>query len=98
PDFQVTAQNAATVAGLCQALEGLPLAIELAAARAWALTPQQMLARLEHRFDLLVGRQRPADSRHRSLWATLDWSYQLLSPDLQRFFAHLSVFRGGWTV
>src|SRR5439155_12398997 len=70
----------------------------LAAARATVLTPQQMLARLLNRFELLVGRQQAADVRHRSLWATLDWSYQLLSPALQRFFAQLSVFRGGWTL
>jgi predicted ATPase/DNA-binding SARP family transcriptional activator len=98
PDFQLTAHNAAAVAALCQRLEGLPLAIELAAARAWVLTPEQMLTRVEQRFDLLVGRQRTADPRHRSLRATLDWSYQLLSPEMQRFFARLSVFRGGWTV
>jgi non-specific serine/threonine protein kinase len=98
PDFQVTAHNAAAVVTLCQWLEGLPLAIELAAARAAVLTPQQMLARLPSRFELLVGRQRGADVRHRSLWATLDWSNQLLSPALQRLFAQLSVFRGGWTV
>jgi tetratricopeptide (TPR) repeat protein len=97
-DFQVTARNAAAVAGLCQRLEGLPLAIELAAARAGVLTPQEMLARLEDRFELLVSRQRRADPRHRSLRATLDGSYQLLSRELQRFFASLSVFRGGWTV
>src|SRR5207244_4316475 len=78
-DFQVTARNAAAVAGLCQRLEGLPLAIELAAARAGVLTPQEMLSRLEQRFDLLVSRKRRVDPRHRSLRATLDWSLQLLS-------------------
>jgi predicted ATPase/DNA-binding SARP family transcriptional activator len=98
PDFQVTAGNAPAIAALCARLEGLPLALELAAARIQVLTPAQMLVRLEQRFELLVGRQRQADARHRSLWTTLDWSYQLLSPDLQRFFACLSVFRGGWTL
>ncbi len=98
PDFQVTGRNATAIAALCRRLEGLPLALELAAARASVLTPVQMLARLERPFELLVGRQRQADARHRSLRATLDWSYQLLSPDLQRFFARLSVFRGGWTL
>jgi tetratricopeptide (TPR) repeat protein len=98
PDFQVTARNAAAVAALCQQLEGLPLAIELAAVRAGALTPQQILARLGERFELLVSRQRVADRRHHSLRAALDWSYQLLTPELQRFFARLSVFRGGWTL
>jgi non-specific serine/threonine protein kinase len=97
PDFQVRSSNAAAVAALCRRLEGLPLALELAAARVGVLTPAQMLARLDKRFELLV-RRRAADARHRSLWAALDWSYQLLPPELQRFFARLSVFRGGWTL
>jgi predicted ATPase/DNA-binding SARP family transcriptional activator len=102
PDFQITATNAAAVASLCARLEGLPLALELAAARARLLTPQQMLVRLEQRegalWDMLVSRQRELDPRHRSLRATLDWSYQLLAPELRRFFARLCVFRGGWTL
>jgi tetratricopeptide (TPR) repeat protein len=98
PDFQVTQRNAAAVAALCRRLEGLPLAIELAAARIQVLNPAQMLVRLEERFELLVGRQRDAASRHRSLRAALAWSYQLLSPELQAFFRQLSVFRGGWTL
>src|SRR5260370_5608712 len=84
PDFQLTVNNAGAVAALCARLEGIPLALELAAARVWVLTPAQMLERLCQRFELLVGRKRDASSRHRSLRATLDWSYQLLSPDLQR--------------
>jgi tetratricopeptide (TPR) repeat protein len=79
-------------------LEGLPLAIELAAARAGVLTPQQILARLEQPLELLVSRRPHASPRHGSLRAALDWSYQLLPPELQRFFARLSVFRGGWTL
>jgi predicted ATPase/DNA-binding SARP family transcriptional activator len=98
PDFQVTPGNAAAVAALCARLEGLPLALELAAARARMLTPQQMLERLERRFELLTSRQRDPDPRHGSLRATLDWSYQLLPPELQRLFARLSVFRGGFTL
>jgi predicted ATPase/DNA-binding SARP family transcriptional activator len=98
PDFQLTEANAAAVAQLCARLEGLPLAIELAAARAPVLTPAQMLARLDQRFELLVGRQRTVDPRHRSLRTTLDWSYSLLSPEVQRFFERLSVFRGGWSL
>src|SRR5205085_8249073 len=98
PAFQMTARNAAAVADLCRQLEGLPLAIELAAARFGVLTPQQMLARLSERFELLVSRQRAVDPRHHSLRATLDWSYHLLSPGLQQIFARLSVFRGGWTL
>jgi predicted ATPase len=96
PDFQVTERNAAAVAALCHRLEGIPLAIELAAARAQVLTPAQMVEHLSRRFQLLVGRQRDAAGRHRTLRAALDWSYDLLSPELQRFFARLSVFRGGW--
>src|SRR4029079_14270649 len=78
PDFQLTRGNAATVAQLCQRLEGLPLALQLAAARAPVLTPSQMLARLSHRFELLVRRTQPENERHRSLRAALDGSYRLL--------------------
>jgi predicted ATPase/DNA-binding SARP family transcriptional activator/Tfp pilus assembly protein PilF len=97
-DFQLTPENAAAVAALCARLEGLPLALELAAARIRVLTPAQVLARLEQRFELLVSRERTVDPRQRSLRATLDWSNQLLSPELQHFFAQLSVFRGGWSL
>jgi predicted ATPase/DNA-binding SARP family transcriptional activator len=98
PDFQVTKGNAAAVSALCRRLEGLPLAVELAAARAGVLTPAQMLDRLDQRFELLVSRGRRTDPRHRSLRAALDWSYQLLSPELRQFFAGVSLFRGGWTL
>jgi predicted ATPase/DNA-binding SARP family transcriptional activator len=98
PDFQVTVSNAAAVAELCDRLDGLPLALELAAARSQILSPSQMLAHLERRFDFLVSRQRDAAPRHRTLRAALDGSYQLLSPELRQFFARLSVFRGGWTL
>ena len=98
PDFQVTKRNASAVAELCRRLEGIPLAIELAAARAQVLTVAQMLDRISKRFDLLSKRRADTTLRHRSLWAAMEWSYHLLSPELQRFFASLSVFRGGWTV
>jgi predicted ATPase len=98
PDFQVTLANAAAVAAVCERLEGIPLAIELAAARALVITPAQMLARLEHRFELLTRRRQDTTPRHRSLRAALDWSFEMLAPELQRFFAQLSVFRGGWTL
>jgi predicted ATPase/DNA-binding SARP family transcriptional activator/Tfp pilus assembly protein PilF len=98
PDFQVTPANAAVIARLCTRLEGLPLAIELAAARAGVLNLAQILARLEQRFELLVSRQRDASPRHQSLRAAIDWSYQLLPAELQRFFSRLSAFRGGWTL
>ncbi len=97
PDFQLTERNAAAICGLCQSLEGIPLAIELAAGRAQVMTAQQMVAQLDHRFDLLSTHRRDAIDRHRSLRAALGWSFGLLSPELQRLFARLSVFRGGWT-
>lgn len=97
PDFQVTPRTAPAVAELCRRLEGIPLALELAAARARMLTIPQMLAALEERFDFLVSRRKDLPRRHQSVRAALDWSYQLLSPELQRFFSRLSVFRGGWT-
>jgi non-specific serine/threonine protein kinase len=98
PDFALTPRNAEAVARLCQRLEGIPLALELAAAWTQTLTPAQMLERLERRFDLLVSRRRDAPGRHATLRATIEWSWGLLPPDLQRFFAQLSVFRGGWTL
>ena len=98
PDFQITSGNAAAVADLCERLEGLPLAIELAAARAQVLTPAQMLKQLERRFDFLVSRQRNFALRHRTIRAAIDWSYGLLTPDLRRFAKLLSVFRGGWNL
>jgi predicted ATPase/DNA-binding SARP family transcriptional activator len=98
PHFQVTNRNAPTVAELCSRLEGIPLAIELAAARALVMTPAQMLAQLQNRFDFLASRKRDADERHRSLQAAVEWSYRLLAPEVRRFFCRLSVFRGGWTV
>jgi tetratricopeptide (TPR) repeat protein len=79
-------------------LEGIPLAIELAAARARVLTPAQMRAHLRHRFDLLVDRRADKDARHRSLWSTIEWSYRLLPPPLRRLFAQLSQFVGGWSL
>jgi predicted ATPase len=97
-DFQLTARGAVAVATLCARLEGLPLTIELAAARIRVLTPVQMLERLQERFTLLARPRQVADPRHQSLRAALDWSYHLLSSDLQRFFAGLSIFRGGWSL
>jgi predicted ATPase/DNA-binding SARP family transcriptional activator len=103
-DFQITRRNAASIAELVARLEGIPLAIELAAARAQVLTPQQMLAQLflspdsRKRFELLVNRNRSRVSleRHRSLWATLAWSYDLLAPELRGLFRALCVFRGSF--
>lgn len=97
-DFRLTGENAPDVAKVCRTLEGIPLAIELAAARAAMLTPRQMLAKLGHRLDFLVGRKRDFAHRHRTLRATVAWSYELLAEPLQRLFARLSVFRGGWSL
>jgi predicted ATPase len=82
---------------LCRALDNLPLAVELAAARASVLSPSQMLERLSARLDLLKG-GRDADPRQQTLRATIEWSYDLLSPDEQLLFARLAVFRGGCTL
>lgn len=99
PTFRLTAQNAGAVLDVCRALDGIPLAIELAAAWSSVLTPEQMLATItQGRFQLLVSRKRDPDARHRSLWATLDASCQLLEPPLRHFLARTSVFRGGWTL
>jgi predicted ATPase len=98
PGFQLDEKNAAAVAALCDRLEGLPLALELAAAWVRTLTPAQILERLSQRFDLLVGHRRDVAARHQSLRAAIEWSYQLLSADQRHFFAQLSVFRGGWTL
>ncbi|HLJ53728.1 MAG TPA: tetratricopeptide repeat protein [Chthonomonadaceae bacterium] len=98
PDFQLTSRNCADIAALCRALDGLPLAIELAAARVRVLTPHQILANMARRFELLVDRRASKDTRHRSLRAVMEWSFQLLSPALRRAMAELSVFRGGWNL
>jgi predicted ATPase len=98
PDFQLTTRNAAAVGALCDRLDGLPLALELAAGWALILTPEQMLARLDQEAEsLLVARRRDTLPRHRSLRTVLLSSYQLLEPDIQRLFARSSVFRGSWT-
>ncbi len=97
-DFALTAQNAHAVAALCRRLEGMPLAIEMAAAWIKTLPPARMLTRLERQLDLLVSRRRDLPPRQQSLRATCEWSYNLLSPELRQAFARLSVFRGGWTL
>lgn len=98
PTFQITPGSAPVIAALCARLEGIPLAIELAASRAQVLTPAQMLSQLSRRFDFLVGRKRDVAARHQTLRGAIDWSYRLLSPELQLFFARLSIFHGGWSL
>ncbi len=85
------------IAELCARLDSLPLAVELAAARTKALSPTQILERLSQRLDLLKG-GRGADPRQQTLRATIEWSYELLTPEEQQLFAHLSVFAGGCTL
>lgn len=98
PDFALTQSNAATIATLCRRLEGMPLAIEMAAAWARTLAPAKVLERMVHQLDLLVSRRRDLPPRHQSLRATIEWSYDLLTAEQQLFLTRLSVFRGGWTL
>ena len=91
------AHNAVGVASLCVRLEGIPLAIELAAARIGAFTPAQMLEQMDDRFTLLTDRRRGISPRHRTLRAAIGWSYETLTPVLKQVFTSLCVFRGGWT-
>jgi non-specific serine/threonine protein kinase len=98
PQFAVSERNGLAVALVCQRLDGIPLALELAAARIEVLTVEQVAARLDQRFHLLTGGNRVALPRQQTLHATFDWSYELLSEAEQRLFNHLSVFVGGWTL
>ena len=98
PDFDVTTANAPAVAQICTRLDGIPLAIELAAARVRMLPPEQLLGRLEDRFRLLTGGSRAALPRHQTLRAAVDWSHDLLPEPERALFARLAVFAGGWTL
>lgn len=98
PNFTLTPENAEGVVTICTRLEGLPLAIELAAARIKILTPTEIVERLDEQFRLLRGGPRDAPQRHQSLQAAMSWSYQLLSPEEQRLFRRLAVFRGGFAL
>ena len=98
PSFAVTAVNASTVAQVCHRLDGIPLAIELAAARVKVLSIEQINARLSDRFRLLTGGSRTSVARQRTLEATVDWSYELLSEPERQLLRRLSVFAGGWTI
>jgi predicted ATPase/transcriptional regulator with XRE-family HTH domain len=97
-DFRLGEDNVREVARLCARLDGLPLAIELAAARATLLSPGEMLARLDRRLPLTGGGTRDLPDRHRTLHAAITWSYELLSAEEQRLFRRLAVFRGGFTL
>ncbi len=95
PDFEINRENALAVSEICASLDGLPLAIELAAARVKVLSPSSMRARLSSRLQLLTGGARDMPHRQQTLRATIDWSYDLLSMAEQKLFRRLSVFVGG---
>lgn len=96
PGFSLTAEIESAVAEICVRLDGIPLAIELAAVQLRIFTPRQIVENLEERFQMLSGGFRTADPRQQTLDAAIDWSYQLLDDHEQRLFARLSVFRGGF--
>jgi predicted ATPase/class 3 adenylate cyclase len=98
PGFQVTTDNIGSIAQICRRLDGMPLAIELAAARVKVLTVEQIAARLDDRFRLLTGGFRTGLPHHQTLRATMDWSYDLLAEDEACFFRRVAVFVGGLTL
>lgn len=98
PSFTITAQNAPAVAEICRLLDGIPLALELAAARSRALSVENIAARVTDRFRLLVGRDRTLLPRQQTLRALIDWSYDLLAAEERALFRRLAVFAGGWTL
>lgn len=97
-DFCLTAETAQPVAEICVRLDGLPLALELAAARVKALAPAALLERLQHRFEIMVGGPQDQPARHKTLRAAIDWSYDLLDEAERMLFRRLAVFAGGWTL
>ncbi len=98
PSFAVTNQNAPALASLCHRLDGIPLAIELAAARVRSLSVEEINSKLDNRFRLLTGGSRTALPRQQTLRALIDWSYDLLTPQEKTLLCRLSVFAGGWTL
>jgi predicted ATPase/class 3 adenylate cyclase len=98
PDFQLTAKNAPAVAKVCQRLDGIPLAIELAAARVKMISPEEIALRLNDRFRLLTGGSRTALPRHQTLRAAIDWSYHLLGGAEGVLFRRLSLFPGSFSL
>src|SRR5207244_9638314 len=98
PAFAMTTENARAVAEICHKLDGIPLAIELAAARVRALSVEEVNQRLDQRLRLLTGGSRTALPRQQTLRSLIDWSYDLLNESEKALLCRLSVFSGGWTV
>src|SRR5262249_54553478 len=98
PDFRLTAANAAEVAAICWELDGLPLAIELAASRVKQLAPHAIRERLQNRLQFLISGPRDLPARQQTLHAALTWSYALLTAEQQALFRRLGVFAGGCTL
>ncbi|MGB3305572.1 MAG: helix-turn-helix domain-containing protein [Thermomicrobiales bacterium] len=98
PDFALNDDNVNVIVEICRRLDGLPLALELAAVRAKVLTPQALLRRLEHSLTLLTDGARDLPARHQTLRATIAWSDDLLSPAERALFRRLAIFAGGWTL
>jgi predicted ATPase len=98
PDFSLTMENASSIAEICSRLDGIPLALELAAARVNMFSTQQIAARLTDRFDLLTGGSRTAMPRQQTLRASIDWSWDLIAESERTLLQRLAVFAGGWTL
>jgi predicted ATPase/DNA-binding XRE family transcriptional regulator len=98
PDFKLTMENASSIAQICSRLDGIPLAIELAAARVNMFSTSQIAARLDDRFNLLTGGSRTALPRQQTLRASIDWSWNLISDPERTLLCRLTVFAGGWTL
>jgi predicted ATPase len=98
PDFSLTQSSRVSIGGICRRLDGIPLAIELAAARVRVLTPEEISARLDERFSLLTAGRRTAAHRHQTLRNAIDWSFMLLTESERTLFRSLSVFTGGWSL
>jgi predicted ATPase/DNA-binding CsgD family transcriptional regulator len=97
PDFRLSSQNAPAVAQICQRLDGIPLALELAAARVRSLPPERIAAALDDRFRLLAAHRRGVAPRQKTLLASVDWSHELLGPEERVLFRRLGIFAGGFT-